>query len=420
MEQLDWNTWGPPIVVLLLGLVVGLVSALRVQPGRDSRPTEARAALHARKDSLMEQLREHDGDRHKMSAEAWKVRREVLMAEAILVLQELDADLLGEAVLEPVPPANRKLAAAWALGLLTFFGLAAGGVSQFTSERQDSDMAPAGGANAVDPYAAELARAQAALEADPDDVAALNTLAHVAIERKSLQEAMTLIDRVKVLAPSDVEMRIHVDALRLLIGMTDKAEASLLAILEQDPQQSEAMRWLSYARFAQRDLDGAVEWLEKAQTVGSERDKLVAQAWLLELRAAQAQLASAGAPVAAESTEAPAATVGAKVSGQVVLGEGVTALTSGRMFVLARAAEHERGPPVAALPVSASSLPTRFGLGEAQLIRGGAWPDQVWLKAKWSAGGDPMTTQPGDLVSGLVGPFSPGTDTVELVLTVAP
>jgi len=413
VENLDWNTWGPPIVVLLVGLVVGLAAALRVQSGRDSRPVEAQVALATRKQSLLEQLREHDGDRHKMDDAAWAARREALLAEAAEVLKDLDQGPQALAFEEP-PPASRKLTLGWIAGLIVFFALAAGGVSQFTSERVDDDMAPPTGA-AADPYAADVARAEAALALDPNDVAALNTLAHVAIERKALQEAMALIDRVKAVAPMDREMRVHVDALRLLIGMADKAQASLEAILAEDPELSEAMRWMSYARFAQGDLDGAVTWLERAQSVGSERDRLVAQAWLLELRAAQAQAAGGQASVA-PSGQASAPAGDAQVSGAVVLGPGVTPLSGGRMFVLARAAAQERGPPLAAVPVDTSALPAAFGLGAGQLIRGGDWPDQVWLKAKWSAGGDPMTTQPGDLVTELIGPISAGSTNVELVL----
>lgn len=419
MENLDWNTWGPPIVVLLLGLVVGLISALRVQSGRDSRPVEVQVALAARKASLVEQLREHDGDRHKTDDSAWLVRREALLTEASDVLRQLEEGV-PETAAEAPTTAGRKVTLAWGGGLLVFFGLAAGGVSQFASERADDDSmtgnTSAGGS--TDPYAADVAAAEARLAQEPDHVASLNLLAHVAIERKALQEAMGLIDRVKAIDETDREMRVHVDALRLLIGMADKAQASLEALLIEDPELSEAMRWLSYARFAQGDLDGAVGWLEKAQGVGSERDRLVAQAWLLELRAAQAQLAAGGG--AAPSAAAPqAAGANPKVQGTISLGEGVQALSGGRMFVLARAAETERGPPLAAVPVDTSALPVAFGLGSGELIRGGDWPDQVWLKAKWSAGGDPMTTQPGDLVTGLIGPISTGDTDVVLVLTVA-
>lgn len=421
MESIDWNTWGPPIVVLLLGLVIGLVSALRVQGGRDARPVEARAALLARKESLVEQLREHQGDRSKMDAAAWTARHEVLLAEAAEVLRALDQDSDQALVFETAAPAGRGLTMAWVAGLVVFFGVAAGLVSRFASERADDMDAPMAGT--ADPFAAEAAAAEAHLAANPTDLDALNTLAHIAIERKSLQEAMSLIDRARAVAPTDPELRVHVDALRLLIGMADKAQASLEQILVEAPEMSEAMRWMSYARFAQGDLDGAVAWLDKASKVGSERDRLVARAWLLELKAAQAQLAAGGTTGASTAPAAaiPAPSAGpAQVQGSIALGAGVAALGGGQLFVLARAAATERGPPLAAVKLDTAVLPVSFGLGEAELIRGGTWPDQVWLKAKWSASGDPMSTQPGDLVTELVGPFSPGSLDLALVLQPAP
>ncbi len=409
MYAIDWNTWGPPLAVLILGAIVGIVAALRVQGGADSRPVEAREALLSRKESLVEQLKEHDSDRSKMDEAAWSERRENLLAEAAGVLRQLDEGP-EDVEFEVAGPSGRGLTASWIVGLLVFCGVAAGLVSQFAKPRVDGG----GGQMSVDPWAEDIAHAEAALRADPNDMEAINLLTHIAIERKELESAMGLIDRGRAVAPEDTELKIHLDALRLLVGMGAKAEVGLKEVLEKDPESSEAMRWLSYALFQQGDIDGAASWLEKAMTVGSERDRALAEVWLMELRSAQ--VAAEEPQVAVDEPRVPASSA---VQGQVILADGASAPEGGRLFVLARASETERGPPLAAIRLGTPELPTDFSLGTSDLIRGGAWPDEVWLKARWSAGGDPMTPGPGDLVSAVLGPISAGSSDLSLVLEPA-
>ena len=85
-------------------------------------------ALAARKASLVEQLREHDGDRHKTDDSAWLVRREALLTEASDVLRQLEEGV-PETAAEAPTTAGRKVTLAWGGGLLVFFGLAAGGIT---------------------------------------------------------------------------------------------------------------------------------------------------------------------------------------------------------------------------------------------------------------------------------------------------
>ncbi len=412
MSGIDWNTWGPPVVVLLLAAVAAVVAAMRVQTGTDSRALEARTGLLSQKESLLEQLREHDGDRNKMDDAAWAERRERLLARASGVLRQLEeAPETATEVSSEVPAeaTGRGLTVTWVVGLLLFCGVAAGLVSQFARPRPDDNNAAT--ASAADAFSADVAHAEAALRQDPDDMDALNLLAHVAIERKDLPTAMSVIDKAKGVDADDLELRIHVDALRLLVGMGAKAEASLKVILEEDPAQSEAMRWLSYARFQQGDTQGAVEWLEAATQAGSETDRAIAAAWLQQLRSSQA---SQGTATPQAQTSSPAAVP--EIEGLVQLADGASTPAGGRLFVLARATEAERGPPLAAVRLGTPALPADFALGVADLIRGGAWPEEVWLKARWSAGGDPMTAGPGDLASALLGPVTAGTTDVALVL----
>ena len=53
-------------------------------------------------------------------------------------------------------------------------------------------------------------------------------------------------------------------------------------------------------------------------------------------------------------------------------------------------------------------MPADFSLGDADLTMGGEWPQEVWLRARIDADGNPSTTSEEDLVSDLVGPVAPG------------
>ena len=61
---MNWDVWGAPFVVLAVGVVVGLVLALR-STGQGRR--DPKAELTAKKDALIDQLRSLRADRVKLS-----------------------------------------------------------------------------------------------------------------------------------------------------------------------------------------------------------------------------------------------------------------------------------------------------------------------------------------------------------------
>ena len=125
----DWSVWGPPLVVLLLGLVAGLVVALRARRGGMGVAAGEEAALLARKEMLLEQVRSMEADRDKLDATEFSQRKDALVAEAALVLKALDelrADPAAvEAAAESAGPAQRKgpMLAAYAAGAVLLFAV---------------------------------------------------------------------------------------------------------------------------------------------------------------------------------------------------------------------------------------------------------------------------------------------------------
>ena len=108
---MTWETWGPPIVVLLLALVAAMAALLWFQSRGLERKAAVTAAdrareLDARKAILLDEIRELEADRHKMDAAELEAQREALLDSAADVLREADAP----AVPDPSPVAVRSRA----------------------------------------------------------------------------------------------------------------------------------------------------------------------------------------------------------------------------------------------------------------------------------------------------------------------
>ena len=84
---MNWDVWGAPIAVLAIGVVVGLVVALR-STGQGRR--DPKAELVAKKDALVDQLRSLRADRAKLSDEEFERRWSVLLDDAAQALRDVE------------------------------------------------------------------------------------------------------------------------------------------------------------------------------------------------------------------------------------------------------------------------------------------------------------------------------------------
>lgn len=402
MESIDWAVWGPPLLVLAVGAVAGVTFALRAG---ERLPTRGpRDDLLARKQVLMESLRELEADRPKLDDADYMAQKSALVNEAAEVLQRLDSPSLG--VASPAPAGRRGAGWAWALGLVVFFALAGvllqkaivprtGGGSMTGNQQLGGD--------------ARVVAAQAALAKDPNDIQALNLLTRAAIEEQNFESAMQWQDRARAINPEDPGVLTHYAALLVVIGRFEEAQVQARAALSRDPAYHEARLWLALCQGNLGDLDGAESTLREvlADANGSAEDRANASALLGSLMAARAQ-GQAGPP-----TEAPPVAAGPpKASGQVVSAQPVA--PGGVLYVYARTTEAPSGRPLAAKRFAEWSLPLDFSLSESDLIMGGAWPEQVWLSARVVRSGDPMKRSPDDVEAAPVGPLAPGAEGVQL------
>ena len=394
---MDWETWGPPIAVLVVGVVAGVLVAVQASDG--TVESDADQDLRARHAQLLEQLRALQVDEARLGPAEFARQKDALVREAASVLRQLeDADDPPTASPAGASPSIGK-AVAWIVGTLAFFGAAAAILVQTAKPRDDAQM---GGGMAPMQAAAqeaerELADAQATLETNPQDLEALNVMGHHAIMNQQLQEAMQYVDQARAIDGEDPHVVTHLGALQLLVGMHDKAEASFAQAVGEDAALAEAWIWWAVSLGQQGDADGAKTKLQQALQVATRvQDQAAAHSLLADL----------------EKMSAPAA-----FSGTVTLAEGATA-DQGVLYVYARRSEVAAGPPLAALRLPRWSLPQAFVLTDGDLLpmAGGAWPEQVWVSAKLDVDGDPATDSPDDLTAVAIGPIPAGTSDVTIVL----
>ena len=410
---MTWEVWGPPIVVLLLALVVGMGALLWFQSRGLERKAAVTAAdrareLDARKAILLDEIRELEADRHKLGAAELEAQREALLQSATDVLREADAPVAPE----PAPVATRSRAPiGWLVGAVAFFALLGLGLSKFSTPRQDAMAPPPPMADAAP--SADVVAAQAALEANPNDLKALNVLTHEALHRRDVKAAMDLLDRARAIDANDVEVQTHLAVLQIAVGMFDRADAALDKALATKPDFGEAWIWKGVVALNREDVAAAKVALDKAIALDNTPSDLkgMASAVLAQIESGAMPMA----PAAAQETKAPPSPSGTpKVAGTVSLASGVT--PEGTLFVIARRSKEAVGPPVAVQRMPAATFPASFSLSEANMMLGGEWPAEVFLEARIDRDGNVMSKE--DIVarSEIVGPVGAGKSDAALVL----
>jgi len=434
---MDWNTWGPPLLVLLLGVIVGLVVAMRTRPGASHARAADREALLARKEGLLEQLRALEADRGSLTPAEWEGRREALLAEGADALRALDALEVAAGPLDAgaVAGADASAGAAgassrrlgWAVGVLAFFALLGVVLTEASRPRAQGgsmtgggpDEAAAAAAGAPAPERPEVGAARAALAANPQDLAALNLLSYEALLVRDFQTAMGHIEVARQLAPEDPDVLTHLAILQIAVGMADRAEPSLEAAAAARPTSGKPLLWLGLLRAQLGRTDDAKATLERALALelrGDERQ--FAAALLAEANAPRAPAGPVPEAMAAGGGggEAPVAAGPPRLGVTVRLADGVQARPDQRIFLIVHRSAEGRGPPVAARPLSPGDLPAEVSLSDGdQMMQGQPWPAEVWVFARLDADGV-AGSSPGDVESAKLGPVAAGTTGLTLTI----
>ncbi len=106
----------------------------------------------------------------------------------------------------------------------------------------------------------------------------------------------------------------------------------------------------------------------------------------------------------------------ARVSGTIEIDDESPLQPTDTVFVIVRRAPSTKGPPLAAVKMTATDIPGPFSLGDDDVMMGGAWPEEVWIQVRTDADGNAMTKADVGVSTELIGPIASGTS--DLVLSL--
>jgi tetratricopeptide (TPR) repeat protein len=290
--QPQTTNWLPGIIVLAVAFVAAAAwllfmrrqGALSTPEPRDGKLDD----LTQRAQSLIEQLRALEAEKHNLGAEQYAAEKSRLEREAASALRAKDEHLQRKASGEdgrakaPVAPAptgwasrNPQLVGAlWGAGIMLFFGGLGYLLVSEQQTRQDGMEAtgrvPPGGpqqqqANAVNEQgdSPDMAEARARLQANPGDVESAALLSHELIRRQSFEEAAKVTAKGLAADPFNVEMRVHRGVLRAAMGDLPGAEQELTELVDTWPDAQEALIFLGSLALRRGDKAKALEHFER-------------------------------------------------------------------------------------------------------------------------------------------------------------
>lgn len=476
MSEVDWI---PGIIVAFVGIVGGVILALRAGAKASSAKgtrDERRADLLAQKTALYEQLRDLDdmGDRRGPEADGQRAVLERRAAEVLKALAGVEATPTEAATAPPTttPPVeapvatpNRGFLSAELRGglvgatVVALLGAVLWGLQDNAGVRPENgiatggDFLPWGTTQGVAPEAGAIPApgtvggaapgvppdlqpkpspmvdaARVAVGANPSSVEAHVQLGWALIDAEGWIDAYREGEQVLKLDPTSPDGRVISAAVRIVMGMETIARELLDEALAYDPKHIQGLSYsgMLHMRAGNRGA-AAIDW-QKAKDAGGDAaafDKLIA------LSKSDAPFPAAGG-AGPQGRPAPNAggdphaghdhgdgavdpPVREDITGTLTLGAGAKPPAGGRIFVIARRPGVAGGPPAATAALP-PKLPATFRLGAENVMMGGPFPDKVELTVRWDADGDAMTKGEQDLWGAADQTIDKGTSGVEIIL----
>lgn len=438
--------WLPAVTILGAGLLGGSAlawfgSRRRAAAAAASQKEETSEIivreLDAKRDSLLVQLRDLEDTSSKESASELASRRYELELELARTLMEMD-DATGavrEARTEnaaAVPPQQAR-GFAWGLGTAVVVGVMLFLLLKFTEKKETpqtmggGDMAAAGQQQM--PANAEIAALENRIASNPNDFDARIDLARASLSANNLMEAFSQTKYVLERNPDHAPALSYQAIVRLAMGQTDEAEEMLGRATKLAPNFVDA--WVNSA-IVYANLGDPIRTenaIAKAIEVGPQhRKELEGLRTELRRQAEEAKAAGVSARTppddphkglsnkpaqAAAVSEAPA---GPSLSGILNVDPSIQAKvkTPAIVFLIAREAGVQSGPPLAVRRMEVKSFPAAFTLSSADSMMGSGLPAKMRLEARIDADGD-VVTKAGDPV-GVQDGLAAGTSSAKIVI----
>ena len=243
--------------------------------------------------------------------------------------------------------------------------------------------------------------AEAALEANPKDVKALNTLTQLALREP--QKAWNYNEQAREIEPDNPDSRMLHGVITATMGMPDKAQEYYDGVLKDVPDHAATWAWKGLTYIEMKEWDQAAVALRKAKELGLSDHTLDNALMLAENggKRPDGQMMGSPPPPQNAGTPPPAGTSTATIaSGVVTLAEGRTTFKAQTLFVNIKDPNNP-GPPLAAKKLPPGPYPLAFTITEADRIAMGPMasrplPDTVQLSLRLDTDGNAFTKTPED------------------------
>ncbi|MFL5450514.1 MAG: tetratricopeptide repeat protein [Myxococcales bacterium] len=440
--------WIPAVVTLAVGLATGVLVYARARSRAAAVPAKAPTTVHAedlaaKRDALVQQLREMEDTGSKRTAAQLARERYELELDAAHVLLALDAATVATGRKRSSPktaPPPRAASAftgvrgfLWGVGTATALLLLGFFVYQSAKPRESGGSVtgelPARGATSEGE-----AEIEAAIARNPSDVSAHIALAQAKLERRDLMGVWNEAGRILELSPGNTKGLALQAFVRIAMGQPAMAVDILRKVIATEPDFIDAHAWLAlaYVRLGRKgDADAAVaaasrRFPDRADEfrrflADIERDPggdAVASDDANPHSGTAAAGAEAGPMARSTAQPRPAAAKSSRrhVAGTIELDPALAGKVSPRavLFVFVRPAGVAAGPPTAVKRL-APVFPLSFDLGEEDAMMGQPFPDPLLVEARLDEDGDPTTRPPTDPKARVDG-IKAGTTGVKLVL----
>jgi len=419
--QTDWLS---AIGILLAGLVLGFMFVYAfvtrrrgaIAPADDLELRD----LEARRDALLQQLRELDGDdkdeRARLEVETAQVLRSIDQHKPLTgVAAPTSAARAGEAPAPHSAPSGffakhpELKGFAWgvgsvaALGFLGYFGYKSATPKDAGAPAPMQQAAPMQQPAAQDDPA--IRDLEARVKQSPDDLNLRLELTHAYLDKENLMGVFEQTEYILKKTPNDAQAQTYQALVRMAMGQGDNALALLKSATKNDPSLIDA--WVSLAWYYTQTGNKAEAKEAIDQAIKRHPDQKARLTEVLTQMQAQkpvpaateAAALPAGHPPVNE-TPAPMASA-APASGAVVITvnveNGKTIPPGGVLYIIARGVGETSGPPVAVKRISATTFPITVDLSAADSMMGQPIPPKVRIEARLDSDGNVMTKAPTDL-----------------------
>ncbi|HSY47797.1 MAG TPA: tetratricopeptide repeat protein [Thermoanaerobaculia bacterium] len=444
--------WLSATAMILSGGIVGFMFWYGMK-GRAAKPDLERLDLEAKRDTLLQQLRELK----ETGGSADEQRR--LEHETAAVLRALDKRAPDKRAKDKrgadssVRPSDddtrpeldpRALAAhARASSIRGFvWGVAAvavlGGIAWFVTQQATPKTAgttggtPMASATQSSPQQqpdAALQQIQAAVASKPDDLEARNQLAKAYLERENLMAVFQETQYILKRSPNDARALTYQALVRMSMGQRDGAEEMLHRAIKSDPELLDAYVALAWDYVQSGKTSEAEGLINEAARRHPDQEARLEEVFAKMKEQARSQPPPAAMPAdhpalpvpgaespAVGSASVPAATsAGPSVHLTLSLAGSVKQSPSAVLFIIVRAAGESAGPPAAAKRIDAPKFPLELDITSADSMMGQPLPLSVTVEARLDSDGNAMTKDPSDPHASQSGVATNGTK-VALVL----